>query len=87
MALNTPIQGTSADILKLAMIEIHNELKRRNLKTKMIIQVHDELLFDTPKEEYEEVVQLIRDKMENACKLSVPLKVEIESGASWYEAK
>ena len=87
MALNTPIQGTSADILKIAMIEIHKELKKRNLKTKMIIQVHDELLFDTPRDEYDEVVSLVKDKMEGACKLSVPLKVDIESGDSWYEAK
>lgn len=87
MALNTPIQGTSADILKIAMIEIHKELKKRNLKTKMIIQVHDELLFDCPKEEQKEVEKLIKDKMENAYKLLVPLKVDIESGANWYEAK
>ena len=87
MALNTPIQGTSADILKIAMIEIHKELEKRNLKTKMIIQVHDELLFDCPKEEQEEVEKLIKDKMENAYKLLVPLKVDIESGANWYEAK
>lgn len=87
MALNTPIQGTSADILKIAMIEIHKELKKRDLKTKMIIQVHDELLFDCPKEEQKEVEKLIKDKMENAYKLLVPLKVDIESGANWYEAK
>lgn len=87
MALNTPIQGTSADILKIAMIEIHKELKKKNLKTKMIIQVHDELLFDTPRDEYDEVVSIIKEKMEEACKLSVPLKVDIESGDSWYEAK
>lgn len=87
MALNTPIQGTSADILKIAMIEIHKELKKKNLKTKMIIQVHDELLFDTPRDEYDEVVSIIKEKMEGACKLSVPLKVDIESGDSWYEAK
>lgn len=87
MALNTPIQGTSADILKIAMIEIHKELKKKNLKTKMIIQVHDELLFDTPRDEYDEVVSIIKEKMEGAYKLSVPLKVDIESGDSWYEAK
>ena len=87
MALNTPIQGTSADILKIAMIEIYNEFKKRRLKAKMIIQVHDELLFDCPNNEYEEVVNIIRDKMENTYKMNVPLKVEIESGRNWYEAK
>ena len=87
MALNTPIQGTSADILKIAMIEIYKELKERNLKAKMIIQVHDELLIDCPKEEIEEVTNLIKDKMENAYKFSVPLKVDIQNGENWYDAK
>lgn len=87
MALNTPIQGTSADILKMAMIEIHNELNKRGLKAKMIIQVHDELLIDCPKDEQDEVVSIVKDKMENVCKLSVPLKVDIEIGKNWYEAK
>lgn len=87
MALNTPIQGTSADILKMAMIEIYNELSKRNLKAKMIIQVHDELLIDCPKNEKDEVISIIKDKMENAYKLSVPLKVDIECGKNWYEAK
>ena len=87
MALNTPIQGTSADILKIAMIEIYNELSKRNLKAKMIIQVHDELLIDCPKNEKDEVISIIKDKMENAYKLSVPLKVDIECGKNWYEAK
>lgn len=87
MALNTPIQGTGADILKKAMIEIDSELTKRNLKTKMIIQVHDELLFDCPKEELEEVTNLVRDLMENTYKLSVPLKVDINIGTNWYDAK
>lgn len=87
MALNTPIQGTSADILKMAMIEIYDELNKRGLKAKMIIQVHDELLIDCPLEEALEVTSIIKDKMENVCKLSVPLKVDIESGSNWYEAK
>lgn len=87
MALNTPIQGTSADILKIAMIEIYNELNKRGLKAKMIIQVHDELLIDCPNNEKEEVISIIKDKMENVYKLSVPLKVDIEIGKNWYEAK
>ncbi|MGM9879408.1 MAG: DNA polymerase I [Bacilli bacterium] len=87
MALNTPIQGTGADILKMAMIEIYKEFNKRGLKAKMIIQVHDELLIDCPKTEKDEVISIIKDKMENAFKLSVPLKVDIEVGENWYEAK
>ncbi len=87
MALNTPIQGTSADILKLAMIEIYKELNNRKLKTKMILQVHDELVFDCPQEEEQEVNTLIKTIMENIFNLDVPLKVEIEQGKDWYEAK
>ena len=87
MALNTPIQGTAADILKLAMINIFEEFNKRGLKAKIIIQVHDELLIDCPTEEIDEVCVIIKDKMENAYKLSVPLKVDIEIGINWYEAK
>jgi len=87
MALNTPIQGTSADILKKAMIEIYDEFNKRNLKSKMIIQVHDELLFDVRIEEEEEVLEIIKNIMENTYKLDVPLKVEIGKGNNWYEAK
>ena len=87
MALNTPIQGTSADIIKIAMINVNNELKRRKLSAKMIIQVHDEILIDCPKNELETVKEILKDKMENAYKLSVPLKVDINYGNNWYEAK
>lgn len=87
MALNTPIQGTSADIMKIAMINVHKELEKRKLKAKLIIQVHDELLVDTPKEELEKVIEILKDKMENAYKLKVPLKVDINYGNNWYEAK
>ena len=87
MALNTPVQGTSADILKKAMIDLFKEFKKRKLKTKMIIQVHDELLFDTPNEEIEEVKIIVKDIMENTYPLSVPIKVEISEGNNWYEAK
>ena len=87
MALNTPIQGTSADILKLAMIKIYNILKDKKYKTKMLLQVHDELIFDIPEEELSEVKDLIKDTMENIYKLSVPLKVGIEYGKNWYDAK
>ena len=87
MALNTPIQGTSADILKLAMIKIDKLLKENNYKTKMLLQVHDELIFDVPEDELNEIIKLINDKMKNIYKLSVPLKVEINYGKNWYEAK
>lgn len=87
MALNTPIQGTAADILKIAMINIYNEFNKRGLRAKIIIQVHDELLIDCPSDEVSEVIEIVRDKMENSYKLSVPLKVDIEMGKNWYEAK
>ena len=87
MALNTPIQGTAADILKMAMVKLHKELKDKNLKTKMLLQVHDELIFDVPENELEEVKELVRDTMENVYKFDVPLKVEINYGKDWYDAK
>ena len=87
MALNTPIQGTAADILKKAMVEIYNEFNKRKLKSKMLIQVHDELVFNVLNSELDEVKTIVRDIMENTFKLSVPLKVDIEYGKNWYEAK
>ena len=87
MALNTPIQGTSADIIKKAMVEIHKELKNNNLKSKLIIQVHDELVFDCVEEEKDKVVNIMKNVMENICKLEVPLKIDVEYGNNWYEAK
>lgn len=87
MALNTPIQGSSADILKKAMIEIYNKFSELNLKSKMILQVHDELIFNVLKSEEEKVKKIVINIMENTYKLSVPLKVEVSSGNNWYEAK
>ena len=87
IALNTPIQGTAADILKLAMIRIDEKLKEDNLKTKMLLQVHDELIFDVPDDELNIVIDIVREIMENVYKLSVPLKVEIDYARDWYEAK
>lgn len=87
IALNTPIQGTSADIIKKAMVDLHNIFKERNIKSKLIIQVHDELVLDVLKDEQVEVTQILTDVMENAFKLNVPLKVDIEYGNNWYEAK
>jgi DNA polymerase-1 len=85
-AINTPIQGTAADLIKVAMVRIWRELRKRGLKTKMILQVHDELVFDVPKEELEEVKELVRTEMENAIHLDVPVKVEIGVGRNWLEA-
>ena len=87
MALNTPIQGTAADILKKAMVEIYQEFEKRQLKSKMLIQVHDELVFNVLKEELAEVKEIVRNIMENTFQLRVPLKVDIEEGNNWYEAK
>ena len=87
MALNTPIQGTSADIIKKAMVEINKEFKKNNIKSKMILQIHDELVFDCYKEEKEKVINIITDIMENVSKLLVPLKIEVSYGNNWYEAK
>ncbi|MEW6276575.1 MAG: DNA polymerase I [Bacillota bacterium] len=86
-AINTPIQGSAADIIKLAMLRTHEELKKRRLQTKMILQVHDELIFDVPAQEVKEVAELVRDCMENAIVLKVPLVVEIKAGPNWYETK
>lgn len=87
MALNTPIQGSSADILKKAMIDIYKEFKEKNIKSKMILQVHDELIFNVLKEEEKTVSEIVDRCMDNAYKLDVPLKVDIETGINWYDAK
>ncbi len=87
IALNTPIQGSSADILKKAMVEIYDKFMELGLKSKMLIQVHDELVFNVYKDELDQVKEIVRDIMENTYKLEVPLKVDIEIGNDWYEAK
>ena len=85
-AINSPVQGSAADLVKVAMINIYNELNKRNLKTKMTLQVHDELIFDAPKAELDEVKILIKEKMEDAIKLSVPVIAEVGVGNNWLEA-
>lgn len=85
-AVNAPIQGSAADIIKLAMIAIHKKLKEGQFKTKMLLQVHDELVFDVYKPELEDIKELIKYEMENAFKLSVPLDVELDTGNNWLEA-
>ncbi len=87
IALNTPIQGTAADIIKKAMVDIYNEFKRLKLKSKMLLQVHDELVFDVYEEEKDVVLNIVKDKMENVVKLSVPITASASWGKNWYEAK
>lgn len=87
MALNTPIQGSSADILKKAMVEIDEEFTKRNLKSTMLLQVHDELIFNCLISEKEIVTKVVTDIMENTYKFSVPLTVDVEFGTDWYDAK
>lgn len=85
-AINAPIQGSSADMIKIAMINIHSELEKRKLRSKMILQVHDELIFDAHRDEVEEIKPLIHDLMVNAIPLKVPLEVEMNTGQNWLEA-
>ena len=87
IAMNTPIQGTAADIMKLAMINIYNEFNKQNLKSKIILQVHDELLIETVPDEKDKVEQILKQEMENVIKLNVPLKIDIEEGKNLYDAK
>ena len=85
-AVNAPIQGSAADIIKLAMINIHERFKEEGFKSKMLLQVHDELVFDAHKDELETIKPIIKHEMENAFKLAVPLDVEIGLGENWLEA-
>ena len=85
-AVNAPIQGSAADIIKIAMIRIHDKLKKGNFRTKMLLQVHDELVFDVFKPELESVKSLIKTEMENAYSMKVPLDVEMDTGENWLQA-
>jgi len=87
VAMNTPIQGSAADIIKIAMINVDNEIERQGLKSKMIVQVHDELVFEVEKGEEEILQKIVREKMQNAYKLNVPLVVDDSFGSNWYEVK
>ena len=86
MAINTPIQGTAADLIKKAMINIHKRLGEEDFRSKMLLQVHDELVFETPEEELERLVPMIKEEMEGVFPLRVPLKVDINRGKNWDEA-
>ena len=87
IALNTPIQGTSADIMKIAMVQIFKKMQEEKLKSKMLLQVHDELIFDVIKEEKEILENIVKDTMENCVKIAVPFKVSVDYGTDWYETK
>lgn len=87
MAMNTPIQGTSADIIKIAMVKVYNRLKAEGLKSKLILQVHDELIVEAPADEAERAAKILHEEMVNAAKLDIPLKADVNSGKNWYIAK
>ncbi len=86
-AMNTPIQGTAADIMKIAMINVFNKLKEENLDADLVLQVHDELILECKIEQKDIVAKLLKENMENAIKMDVPLKVETSEATNWYEAK
>ncbi len=85
-AINAPIQGSAADIIKLAMIRVHNKIQELGLMSRLVLQVHDELVFDVPKNELETMKTLVRDEMQNAIEFGVPLIVDVNQGQNWLEA-
>lgn len=85
--MNAPIQGTAADVIKIAMVKVNEELKNRKFKSKLILQVHDELILNVEKDELEDIKVLVKENMESALKLSVPLDIDINLGDTWYDAK
>ncbi|MPN51909.1 DNA polymerase I [bioreactor metagenome] len=87
LAMNTPIQGSAADIIKMAMVKVYNSLKESKLKSKLILQVHDELILNVEKSELEQVREIVKNSMENVMPLNVPLEVDMHEGESWYDAK
>ena len=87
MAINAPIQGTAADIMKMAMIKVAEEFKNENIQSKLVLQIHDELIFDVKNEELEKVKKIVKNVMENIIQLSVPLKISSDTGQNWYDVK
>ena len=85
IARNTPVQGTAADIIKIAMVRVYNKLKQKNLKSKIILQIHDELLIESPLDEVDEVKEILKNEMQQAANLKVQLKVDIGVGSNWLE--
>ena len=87
VAMNAPIQGTAADIMKIAMINVERRLKEEHLKSRLVLQVHDELLIEAYEPEVEEVKKILEEEMEHAADLRVPLEIDMHTGTNWYEAK
>ena len=85
--MNSPIQGTAADIIKIAMIRVHDRLAEEGLASKLILQVHDELLVETAASEQEQVAAILSEEMQNAAHLEVALEIDMHTGSNWYEAK
>ena len=86
VAINAPLQGSASDIIKLAMIDVHKHIAQQNLKSKLILQIHDELIVDCPKDEVEQVKQLLKQSMENVAHMEVPLVVSVNSGDTWFDS-
>ena len=87
LAMNTPIQGTAADIIKIAMLKVWQRIRKEKLESRLILQVHDELIVEAPENEKEIAIKILKEEMENAVKLNVQLKADIESGKSWFDTK
>ena len=87
MALNTPIQGTAADIIKIAMLRVYRRLQKEHMQSRLVLQVHDELILEAPEQEVEQAKRILKEEMEAACQLSVPLTVDVACGHDWYAAK
>ncbi|MDE6937453.1 MAG: DNA polymerase I, partial [Lachnospiraceae bacterium] len=87
VAMNAPIQGTAADIIKIAMTGVNRRLKEKQMKSRLVLQVHDELLIEAHRSELDEVKTILKEEMENAASLDVPLEVDMHTGDNWYEAK
>ena len=85
--MNMPIQGSAADIIKIAMVKVYNELKKHNMKSRLVLQVHDELIIETHVSEKEQVARILCECMQNAVSLDVPLVAEVKTGSTWYETK
>ena len=83
--MNTPIQGTAADIIKLAMLRVQEQLEQRGMQSKMLLQVHDELIFEAPPKEIAPLILILRESMEHAVELDVPLKIDVNVGFDWYD--
>jgi DNA polymerase-1 len=85
--MNTPIQGSAADLLKIAMVSVYRRLKQEHMQSRIILQVHDELILECPEEEIEQAKKILTEEMENAGNMGIPLKVDLGVGENWYQAK